>query len=673
MRKLLFAAIALAAFPRWGFAISGSQTLINSTGLAYSTAIAQNLQNFGTSGGSASKLSVQVTYASATIPSQTFNGGQESTATITVVSTTSLVAAKATDTLVIPSTSAILGSGATAQITLLGTSGLPGKAASVTLQLANFSSYAASSPSVVLNGQYSFTYNGNWTSSDTITGALSNLVSAINSGGIFTANGVAVSSTVVISLISSGTYANGWRADSSAPTLVSTGVFAGGINPVTITINNGTQNLAFTYGINWPSSGTTTTSNAMSLAGAINGVGGISATSVGAVVYATSTLSGTFANSFTLVTSSVAVVTVSSSNFSGGLNRSLLNAYFSINGVNYRNGYQWSDISNTSTGTIASILGFINGVSTATAQCGMGLGNLTATWSGQTITLTQAIACSAGNAVTLAVSSGSGMTVGGSTFTGGQDNASFVLGGITFQYPTNWNLGASSTTTTTALSIAAAINANSITGTVISATNTAAVVFATSTADGVLQNYSLTSSTVALAVSGFTGGLNPAYSSGTATIAIASHGFTTALPVLFSTGGVSIAGLTNQTTYYVIVIDANDIQLASSSSNALAGTGITITSKDNTASKHTSTLAPLSWTQGPASALWQVSNDGVNWANYSTTAFGVAVGSNTFLAVNPSTTTVQDFGSVDYNYIRYNVTGPTQGALVLKVILTAKD
>ena len=678
MKKLIAAALMLASFAKSAHAVSGTVTLVNSGGVAFSTAISQNLLNFAAQAGVASNLSAQVTFSSANISAQTFIGGQASTATITVVSTQSLVAVAATDTLTVPSTTSILGSPATGYITVIATTGLGGFVSSFTATLSNYSGIAASSPTIYLNPYLSYTYSGVWSSTDTLAHAANTLANAINSGGLFTAS-VINSTQVQINYISSGTFANGLSVLSSSAPLISTGTWAGGSNPVSITVNNGLQNLTYTYGSNWVSSDTvnhaaSTLQTAMNSSPIPNGTDGFGAGVGGAVVAATANVVGTYANVFTMTTSSSALVSVSSSNFSGGLNPILRGAYFSIGGVIYRNGYGWSDVSGTSTGTAASIASFLNSVSTNVTVIDGGFGNVSAVASGQIVKLTAGLVGSSGNAVTIAGSSGSGFTFGSTNFTGGQDNASFTIGSNVFQYPNQWTLGASSTTTSTALSIAAAINSNSGTNSLLIATNVANVVYTTGTVNGAGTNYALTSSTVSLGVIGFTGGLNTAYSSGSATIAIPTHNFTTALPVLYTaSAGKSITGLTNQTTYYVVVVDANDIQLATTSALAVSGTGVVLGSTDTTSTSHTYTLTPGPWIQGPASGGFQVSNDGVNWANYNSTAFNVAVSSNIFTPVNPSSTTIQDFGIFDYNYIRYNVTPPTQGGIVLKVILTSKD
>ncbi len=62
------------------------------------------------------------------------------------------------------------------------------------------------------------------------------------------------------------------------------------------------------------------------------------------------------------------------------------------------------------------------------------------------------------------------------------------------------------------------------------------------------------------------------------TITETAHGFETGDKVVYTNGGgTSITGLTSTNTYYVIRVDANTIQLASSYANAIAGTEIDLT------------------------------------------------------------------------------------------------
>lgn len=95
----------------------------------------------------------------------------------------------------------------------------------------------------------------------------------------------------------------------------------------------------------------------------------------------------------------------------------------------------------------------------------------------------------------------------------------------------------------------------------------------------------------------------------TNTITIASHGFTTALKVQISNPGTLPTGISAVTDYFVIVVDANTIKLASSALNAVAGTAISITNiGSGTNTVNVTALAG-------ASIKLQQSNDGDNWSD----------------------------------------------------------
>lgn len=60
------------------------------------------------------------------------------------------------------------------------------------------------------------------------------------------------------------------------------------------------------------------------------------------------------------------------------------------------------------------------------------------------------------------------------------------------------------------------------------------------------------------------------------TISMTGHGFQTADAVVYEASGTAIGGLTDGTTYFVIRVDANTIKLATTASNANAGTAINL-------------------------------------------------------------------------------------------------
>ena len=62
------------------------------------------------------------------------------------------------------------------------------------------------------------------------------------------------------------------------------------------------------------------------------------------------------------------------------------------------------------------------------------------------------------------------------------------------------------------------------------------------------------------------------------TITLTGHGLATGDPVYYYATTNAIAGLSNSKVFYVIVVDANTIKLAKSSSNATTGQRISLTS-----------------------------------------------------------------------------------------------
>lgn len=95
------------------------------------------------------------------------------------------------------------------------------------------------------------------------------------------------------------------------------------------------------------------------------------------------------------------------------------------------------------------------------------------------------------------------------------------------------------------------------------------------------------------------------------TISITAHGYPSGLKLQASSSGTLPAGLSTSTDYFVILVDANTIQLASSLSNAQAGTAIDITGYGTNSA--TGTLTPTTLAGG--SVQLQKSNDGITFVN----------------------------------------------------------
>lgn len=155
-----------------------------------------------------------------------------------------------------------------------------------------------------------------------------------------------------------------------------------------------------------------------------------------------------------------------------------------------------------------------------------------------------------------------------------------------------------------------------------------------------------------------TGGVDAKVSASTDKITITNHGYYTGLDVLYTAGNDAIGGLSDQTTYYVIKIDDNNIKLATSKNNAISGTAINITSVVLDDSESTYTLTPLDLSGTPYIS-WEGSNDYSYW-------FSV---SNSTRDIDSSNYDRWEFENYIYRYLRLKLVGPSTGAVKVKANL----
>lgn len=383
------------------------------------------------------------------------------------------------------------------------------------------------------------------------------------------------------------------------------------------------------------------------------------ATAASSTVTLTARTKGSAGNAYTVSTSTPAALTVGAATFSGGKDDAFRNQSITVNGAVYPRAYYWNQpntIPLTSTGTAVSIAALLNTIS-----------GIQAIAAGSVVYATATVTGVAGNAFTIVSSTPNAMTVATPAFTGGASRATITINGTAVSVSTG------ATTTLTAAAIASAIN--SALGSIVTSTNVANVVTTTSTAVGTLSNYTLVSSTPsALVVSHptYVGGQNSAVTIQSPVINIPAHGYATGAGVVFSTAGApSLAPLVNGTTYFVIALDANDIELATSLAHAQSSTFITLTSSSTTG-PHTFTLTPQV-TSGTLGLQWAVSNDCVNYTNYTTTSLGVAISSLSFASPYTAGSTSWDLGPVNYQCLEAIVTGPTTGGISLKVKLNGSN
>jgi hypothetical protein len=137
-------------------------------------------------------------------------------------------------------------------------------------------------------------------------------------------------------------------------------------------------------------------------------------------------------------------------------------------------------------------------------------------------------------------------------------------------------------------------------------------------------------------------------------ITIASHPYVTGTKVALTTSAADLPAGLSVTNYYVIKVDENTIQLATSLANAVAGTAVNIT--DIGTGTHTLTAAASS---GNVFKL-QKSNDGSNWIDVSS------------MTVTIATTTGTSEFSIDrpaYRYLKVLYT-PSAGQVTLSTYIS---
>ena len=275
----------------------------------------------------------------------------------------------------------------------------------------------------------------------------------------------------------------------------------------------------------------------------------------GTIVTSTVAVAGTGGNAYTFASSTIAMA-VGGANFAGGANDALQNATITVDSVVYPNGGAWTDASQTSSGTAQSIASFINQAS--------GLSATAATYP---------LALSATGYITVLSTTGlSGAVI---TLNGvGSVNLGY---GVAFAS----NSYTAFSTTSTALSLANAINQYSLDSGMVAATTNYTTIYATATIPGTAGNsYTITSSKPLLISSGvFAGGTASTYGSvvyATATVAGSAgnlNQFATSTSA-FTIGGLNFASGRDSAT---ITINGYTIQLGSVQSGSMWTIGPTST------------------------------------------------------------------------------------------------
>ena len=154
--------------------------------------------------------------------------------------------------------------------------------------------------------------------------------------------------------------------------------------------------------------------------------------------------------------------------------------------------------------------------------------------------------------------------------------------------------------------------------------------------------------------------LNPV----TNVVTVASHGQSTGSKVQVSTSSALPTGLSTSTDYFIIALSSSTLQFADSLAHAVAGTAITLTSSG----VGTQTITPVTSTTNVLKA--QCSNDGVNFADITTTANPTCPVATVTIATS-SGSVVWDFQRPSFRYLNIKYT-PTSGQINLALLVCAK-
>lgn len=266
------------------------------------------------------------------------------------------------------------------------------------------------------------------------------------------------------------------------------------------------------------------------------------------------------------------------------------------------------------------------------------------------------------NSTGLTTTAPSSLTIATPTFAGGRNNAIVTINGVMLTQGTQWSAGGSNTAAASSLSGAI----NTALGAVLTSTPTVGTINLKSDFNGSVYNYKLASSVAAITISGalMTGGTDPDISVGSTVISVDDHGMSLGEAALMA--GTGFTNLTSGTTYFAIPLSDDSLSLATSKSNALVGTAITITAIATHTVANTATLSPLA-ASGSPSLKWQSSDDGSSWTDLDISSLPSSV-----VASDPSEAS-WNFGTPSYRFLRANVHGPTTGGVSLSLALRGID
>ncbi len=392
-----------------------------------------------------------------------------------------------------------------------------------------------------------------------------------------------------------------------------------------------------------------------------------STTGTGSTITITASNVGTAWNRFTLSASTIALIIGSTTSFTGGKDPAVLtfNTYKFIANRDYNVDTTFS--TNTAK-NIANMLNFSTySITATTTTINFSTGNailLTATQYG---TYPNSFGLSSSTAA---------FTISASSFTGGRDAAFIKINGVKLTNGIDWF--SQTFASYTAQSLSNAISTHPILSQVVISTWNPFSVVITSSLFINHNDYSVfTSTQLALPISSVAYASNGSASgyfqngydtdiSTTTNFISSANVLTPGLGVLYTRNtGTSPGLLVNQTTYYISSPDSQKFKLARTSTGAVTGTTISI-STQNTAGGGFFTLTPIPLS-GTSTMKWQISNDSATWIDLSVPS--ISITSNTL----QNSTTYWDLGTVNAQYYSVLIGTPTTGASVIRMDINGKQ
>lgn len=155
------------------------------------------------------------------------------------------------------------------------------------------------------------------------------------------------------------------------------------------------------------------------------------------------------------------------------------------------------------------------------------------------------------------------------------------------------------------------------------------------------------------------------------TILATGHGFGTAQAVHLASAPTTAPNpLTSGTTYYIIKITDNLVQLATTYAQALTGDEIDIL----LATSGNLTLRPKTGNLANAGYLWYGSNDATTWTAIASSGESVATSTQTLTVMGAfGGTRLHNWGEYAYKYLRLTFLGPAEGIIKLRALFYSRE